>query len=440
MNLQQIVSSPCGIRYVVDALDIQSGAARRMLMEREMMTDQDSIRSYYKVLHTYVDTLREPSNSVSVKNLQFRLQGLKDIRTTLQNLSEGRVLDDIELFEIKHLAMLNEEIIGQISQLQLPCELHTLEDVVDSLDPEGLRIATFYVYDAYSPLLSDLRRKAQQQPDNEQLFNAIQEEEAVVRTALSKSLRPYASALQSACKQIADIDIRIAQAMQIVTNDLCIPALSDITEYTLMWHPEVKAALKKKGKDYQPVSICFGTVPTILTGSNMGGKTVVLKTIALCQFLTQFGFGIPAHEAHVAIKDQILFSMADGQSVEAGLSSFAAEMRTIHEIIRTARSDTRMLALIDEPARTTNPIEGTALVSALIDVMKTTNQSVVLVTHYTVDAHDCPCLRVSGLKDGQMDFSLIPTQSNEVPHEALHIAEQLGIDETWIEKTKQILN
>ena len=455
MTLQQILSSPCGIRFVADALDIQSSAARRMLMAREMMTDEDDILSYYRTLQVYINAVADKNKTVGLKNLQFRLQGLKDIRTTLLNLKESRVLDDIELYEVKHLALLAGEVSKQLQELGIDIkdaircnsaeENFCLDEVVRLLDPEGLHIATFYIYDAYSERLRDLRRQLEKEPENESVFNDIQAEEESIRHQLSVSLRPYADTLQRTLCQLGDMDIFLAQALQIRLWGLCVPeivspaATETESRYVEMWNPEVEEALKKKGNAYQRNSICFGKNPTLLTGSNMGGKTVVLKTVALCQYLTQFGFGLPALQARVAVKDDIRLCMTDGQSVQSGLSSFAAEMRSLDDILQTARTDTRLLALIDEPARTTNPVEGTALVSGLISVLKPANQSVLMVTHYTVNAHGCPCYRVSGLHNGTMDYSLVPTTADDVPHEALNIAEQLGVDAQWLEMTKKYL-
>ena len=238
---------------------------------------------------------------------------------------------------------------------------------------------------------------------------------------------------------MADIDIMLAKALQAERMSLCFPQTGTETTLTEMWNPEVEEALRQKGKTYRRNSIHFGTEPTILTGSNMGGKTVVLKTVGLCQYLMQFGFGVPAGQAVMVPREEIYCCMSDGQSVAEGLSSFAAEMRAIDSVIRAARSGRNILALIDEPARTTNPAEGTALVSALTEVLKPTGISVLIVTHYTIDAHACPCLRVRGMENGEMNYELVPAKEGEVPHEALRIAEQLGIDKEWIEKAnKQI--
>jgi len=95
--------------------------------------------------------------------------------------------------------------------------------------------------------------------------------------------------------------------------------------------------------------------------------------------------------------------------------------------------------LIDEPARTTNPTEGTALVSALVKVLRGDNVSLVMTTHYDIEPTDAHCLRVKGFENGTMNYELVEVQDGEVPHEALNIAESLGIDKEWIETAREIL-
>ena len=157
MRLSEAILEPLCLRYVVDELPVQSGVARRMLLERSAMTDAERIRAYYEHLRVYCDAVKTVSNDVARRNLQFRLQGLKDIRTTLERLLGGEVLDDIELFEIKHLAMLYEEVEKQMGALALPLVHLPMAEVVSILDPDGLRIATFYIYDSYSERLRSLR-------------------------------------------------------------------------------------------------------------------------------------------------------------------------------------------------------------------------------------------------------------------------------------------
>lgn len=441
MKLKELIHTDCGLRYIVDSLEIQSGVARRMLLDTEWMMHEEGIRAEYASLASAVEALREVDHQ-PITTLQFRLAGLKDLRTTLANLAAGATLDDIELFEIKHLAMLTTEVNKSMSAVGLTPTLPDTEEAVRILDPDGMRIATFFVYDSYSPRLHELRKQLEANPEDEQIFNEAQDEELRIRKQLSDDLCPMAEMLANTLVRIAHIDILVAKALQVIKWSLCYPKIvapEENTHIEDLWNPEVEAQLAKQCKTYQRNSIRLGAEPTILTGSNMGGKTVVLKTVALCQMLTQFGLGLPARAATLSVRSQVLMSINDNQSITSGLSSFAAEMMRINTILRSARGDHLVMILIDEPARTTNPVEGTALVSGLIEVLRETHTTCLMVTHYTINAHGCPCLRVKGMTGGQMDYTLVPAKEGDVPHEALTIAEQLGIDEEWLQSAKQHL-
>ena len=99
---------------MLDELELQSGFARRWLLDSEMMTSEQEIAGSYDVLRHFVDFVRsiEPSY---LNTLLFRLQGVKDIRTTIKNLRQQSTLDDIELFEVKHLAILSTYSIARRS-------------------------------------------------------------------------------------------------------------------------------------------------------------------------------------------------------------------------------------------------------------------------------------------------------------------------------------
>ena len=108
MKFREIVDSPCGIRYLFDALGLQSGYARKVLLDREIMIDSDQIDAAYARLRTYFNLV--VSDRRRVEDMRFRLQGLRDISGTLSALAEGATLDEIEFFEIKHMAMLAESL------------------------------------------------------------------------------------------------------------------------------------------------------------------------------------------------------------------------------------------------------------------------------------------------------------------------------------------
>ncbi len=444
MQLRQLTDIPCGLRFMIDDLEIHSGYARRLLLDSEMCKDRNVLEHEYSVLSAFYDAVSSSENRISVDTLMFKLCNLKDLAGTFRSLRNKSVLNEIELFEVKYLAILSAEIKSVMRELHLDEYVHIpdLAEVVSLLDPDGLRIASFYIYDSYSDRLKYLRGiMKNSETVDEDVFNEIAEIEDEIRGHLSASLQQYADALHDAQKALAIIDLNIAKARQMTKMGLCFPSVEDDkTWYEGMFNPEVKAILNKNNKDYQAVDICLGKMPTIITGANMGGKTVVIKTLALCQFLFQFAMGIPSKRAGIMLQNDVFCCFTDEQSVEKGLSSFAAEMHNIDAIIKASRKESRFLALVDEPARTTNPTEGTALVSALVKLLQDKDLSLVIVTHYNIKTFNSRCLRVTGFENGKMNYRLVEAKEGDVPHEALNIAEALGVDEEWIADAKMLLD
>ena len=433
MKFREIVESPCGIRYLFDELELQSGYARKVLLDREMMVDADRIDAAYVSLRKYFDMV--VGDRRRVEDMRFRLQGLRDISGTLASLSEGATLDEIEFFEIKHLAMLAESLSRGGADM---------ETVIGILDPDGMKIGTFYLYDSYSVELRKLRAALETDPDDADLQEDLANEEDRLKKVISDKLRPYAVILKRTLQELADLDISLAMAIQMHVEDLVIPVSGTKSEITGMFHPGVRRALRAKGREFEPVDFVFERgVPATVIGANMGGKTVVLKTLCMMQYLYQFGFALPVASAVMTPFDDIRFCIGDEQDEKTGLSSFAAEMQRIDQALATVEKGGRVLLLVDEPARTTNPVEGTALVSALLErLADRPNLALVMTTHYTVEHAGC-CWKVQGLLPGtkgrKMDYRLVRTASHEVPHEALNIARELGIDAQWIELADTIM-
>lgn len=449
MQLRKLLDSPCGLRFMIDNLCTHSSYSRKLMLESSMMYDKNAIENTYSVMKEFYEVVKNDENKNIVQSLQFKLCNLKDINHTISRLATSVVIDDIELYEVKSLALLSADVKNILEKIYLDkiIAIPNLDEVVKILDPDGLRIATFYIYDSYSEELASLRKKLKEKDVyQEEIYNEVMRIEDEIRAELSSKLKPYSEAMTSALNALADVDINIAKSLQMKELGLCFPTISsnNVSSYKGIFHPEVKSILEKEKREYQKVDIDFGLKPLIIMGSNMGGKTIVLKTLAMCQYLLQFGFGVPATSADMMIYDEIFCLTTDDQSINKGLSSFAAEMKNIDAVIKSSRRDAKScvstLALIDEPARTTNPTEGTALVSSLVKLLQDIEMSLVVVTHYNIKTYNNKCLRVKGLIDGKMNYELVETHEGEVPHEALNIAETLGIDSRWIEMAKEIIS
>ena len=447
MTFKSILDIDCGIRFIYDNLQLNSSCARKMLLESQMMTAKREIDIYYSKLNQLFNKNLTP--------LANKLMCLKDIETTIKRVAAGIVLDDIELFEIKYLAMISRDVLALMKEQKITAvNLPDLSDVVAILDPDSLNIPSFYVYDSYSEELMQVRKEMKAisgygqevEGDQKQQLLELQkrndEIEAEVRGELSGKVKEYSKELDYALKGLAMLDILIAKVVQMKELGLNFPSVTEIGEtfYVKMFNPMVREALEKVGKQFYPVDIAFANVPVTIIGANMGGKSVVLKTLALNQLLTQFGFGVAAQVCCVKVVDKVMFCIGDDQNAQKGLSSFAAEMLAINGVVKSLRAGDNILALVDEPARTTNPVEGTALVEGLLEVIGRGEGGFVLTTHYNIKNDNVKRYRVKGLKDGVMDYTLVEAESGDVPHEAVSIAQSLGIDAEWIELTRKHLN
>ena len=445
MQLKEYLESPCGLDYMLEQTELQSAYARQVLMETPFCTQCQELSAVYAQLRAFHAACADAEKGLVLDLLRVKLMGLKDIRRTLSRLAASECLDDLELYEVKFLALSASESAALLQRLGLSEQLPfpEVEEVIRILDPEGLRMATFYLYDAYSERLAVLRRQWREAGGlPEELMLQVSAEEAEIRQRLCAQLRPFAHELEAAQKAMAQADILLAKAELMRRYGLCIPEISEEggCRYQGLFHPKVRDLLAAAGREFQPVDISFDHRPTLIVGANMGGKTVVLKSVALCQYLCQFGFGVPAVQARIALKEEVRFCIGDHQSVTEGLSSFAAEMKQMDALIRAARQGRRLLALLDEPARTTNPTEGTALVSALLQMLRQQGVSLLLATHYVIHGDEgCRCLKVKGLAQGRMDYALTEVRHGEVPLEALQVAEQLGIDPEWMAAARACL-
>lgn len=97
----------------------------------------------------------------------------------------------------------------------------------------------------------------------------------------------------------------------------------------------------------------------IISGPNTGGKTVLLKSLAICFYFSHLGFYIPARKASFPFYKKIFFFSNDHQNLMQGLSSFASEAGQYLNILDEIDDDT--CVFIDEIFNSTGSEEASAL-------------------------------------------------------------------------------
>lgn len=267
------------------------------------------------------------------------------------------------------------------------------------------------------------------------------EVERVLRE-LSGQVGSYSDDLGVALESAGDIDFVLARAKLALGMDATGPEIRQDNRLSLVQarHPLLPA------KEVVPTTITLGGEYSVLviTGPNTGGKTVTLKTVGLFCLMAQCGLWLPVSRGScVPVYSNVFADIGDEQSIEQSLSTFSSHMTNIIRIL--AEADERSLVLLDELGAGTDPAEGAALATALLDQLKNLGISVVATTHYSeLKAY---AWTEPGVQNASVEFDVetlrptyrliigTPGKSN-----AFEIALRLGLDEGIVNRSRTLLN
>jgi DNA mismatch repair protein MutS2 len=117
----------------------------------------------------------------------------------------------------------------------------------------------------------------------------------------------------------------------------------------------------------------------LISGPNAGGKTVALKTIGLSSLLAMSGI-YPLGECTFNISRTFTY-IGDSQSIQNDLSTFSAQILRLKQIISEAQADS--IILIDEIGSGTDPVEGSAIASGILETFAQMNLFFLTTTHHS---------------------------------------------------------
>jgi DNA mismatch repair protein MutS2 len=274
------------------------------------------------------------------------------------------------------------------------------------------------------------------------LEREVEAEEYRLLMQLSALVRGYLPELRMTYEAMVELDALNARAIFSERFGCVEPQIKEgEIELLAARHP----LLVTSGRAVVPIDLRIGPDQhgIVVSGPNTGGKTVALKTLGLLSLMAQAGILVPAGEgSKLRVFSSIFADIGDEQSIESSLSSFAAHIVNMTEVVRALREPA--LVILDEPGAGTDPVEGAALAIGLMDYLAARDCVVAVATHSTaVKLH---AYSQKGFDAAAVDFDaerLAPLYRLK-PHTigqsyGLAVARRLGLQREIVEAAEAVL-
>ena len=287
-----------------------------------------------------------------------------DIRGSLDR-DPGNPFDMVELFELKHFLVTLEQLTQAYALLPPFAGLSfpPMGEALALVDPEGRRLPAFAVVNAYHPGLAPLRAektalekaiRAAGEGEKPALLEqrrelAVREDqlELEVRADLTRKLMVYRKEFLANMDALGHLDLLLAKARLAKRYGCVRPTLAADRTLSLhgLRHPQVAEELSGRGEEFTPLDLELAPGCTVITGANMGGKTVSLRSTVLSLLLCQCGYFVFAREAKLPLFHQVALILADSGPGSGGLSSFGREVHLLDKLLAGTGGGRFFLAL-----------------------------------------------------------------------------------------------
>lgn len=394
----------------------------RMLEYAESLVVNDSLRAKIN------RTIREDGYVLDSASVE-----LGNIRRNMAMLQQNirRKMD--QLVKSNHLSEALQEQIVTVrgDRLVVPVKVEYKSRVPGIIHDQSASGSTIYVEPSEVVPLNNKMAQLEQDEKHEiyQILKVMSEECAAEQQALKSNMY-----------HLGIIDFTVGKAQLAIKMDALAPHTLPSTTLHLKraYHPLLHR------ETAVPISLHMDdeTRIIVITGPNTGGKTVTLKTVGLLVLMHQAGLHVPVHpETEMGIFDKVFVDIGDEQSIEQSLSTFSSHLVNICDIMKNL--DEGSLALYDELGAGTDPGEGAALATAILEANLKIHCKTLATTHYSelkTYAYQTP-----GVQNASMAFdieTLRPTYRLIIgvsgESNAFAIAERIGLPDSIIQNAKEI--
>ncbi|TDL27572.1 DNA mismatch repair protein MSH3 [Rickenella mellea] len=233
----------------------------------------------------------------------------------------------------------------------------------------------------------EVREKLKERAQLQETLDA--ESNKAFRSFLAEIGNDYYAPMRSVVNKLAIADCLLSMATIAAQEGYVKPTIDPTGGLNIVdgRHPMVEAM---RSDPFVPNTITLGGAHprnTIITGPNMGGKSSVVRMIALIALMAQVGSYVPASSASMGLLDAILTRMGASDELMRGRSTFMVEMSETSDILHAATA--KSLVILDELGRGTSTFDGMAIASAVLEhLVQSTRCKTLFITHYPLVASE----------------------------------------------------
>jgi DNA mismatch repair protein MutS2 len=422
-ELWQVATTLAGARNLRRSLDSVDGCDRLQALVSDLRTYPELEQEIYHCIDEGGTVLDRASEKLG--GLRVALRQERD-----------RIFSSLQVIMQRHHNALQENIITQRSDRYVLAVKAPQKDRIPGI-----------VHDASSTGMTVFVEPHAVVAANNKLRQLVRQEQAeieVILRRLSEQVAAVADDLYRLLAIVTEIDLAIARARYAYWLGANLPTFTEgsitlrqLRHPLLVWQQQYE-----QGHPVVPIDVLIAPEIRVvtITGPNTGGKTATLKTFGLVALMTKVGMFVPAREpVELPWFDTVLADIGDEQSLQQSLSTFSGHIRRIARVLEHASPQT--LVLLDEVGAGTDPTEGSAIATALLEHLADLARLTIATTHYgelkTLKYQDARFENASVEFD---DVQLAPTYRLQwgIPgrSNALAIARRLGLPAVILESAQ----
>jgi len=392
VNWKNIANEWCDIERIATKISLKTVRPRELTCLRDTLRTMPKLIAWSERMPLHLRGFFQhatPSDSLG-KILEKYL-----LEETSVWVRDGDVIAsgvDRELDECRHLAKDQNELLKEFeTQEKLRTKIPNLKveknsaqgffitvsnSYLDKIPPEYQRKQTLKGSERFiTPELKRYEEKALSANER-----SLAREKLLYEQLLNK-LQPYVAVLQKQAKILSEWDVLNAFAENADKNQLTRPVFNNegILEMIKGKHPVVAI----NNPNFVPNSIYLSQKENIgiITGPNMGGKSTIMRQLALLVIMAHIGSFVPAEQLNIPDIDAVFTRIGANDDIANGMSTFMVEMTETAHILHNATN--KSLVLLDELGRGTSTYDGLSLAWCITeDLANTIGAYTLFATHY----------------------------------------------------------